>query len=155
MKSEKRMAAGSVAAMIILVITLVVGVAVYIMLPQVVNVYVKGADVAVRQEIIDSIMPVLYAAGVPVLAMLTLSLLMMINIAKGKAFCRQNVLYLRLISLSGLLLAIIFIYPIFTMNSIYPIVIFVVFIVLAVVSMVFADLFATAMRLKEENELTI
>lgn len=155
MKSEKRMAAGSVAAMIILIITLVVGVAVYAMLPQVVNVYVKGADVAVRQEIIDSIMPVLYSAGIPVLAMLTLSLLMMFNIAKGKAFCKQNVLYLRLISLSGLLLALIFIYPIFTMNSIYPIVIFVVFIVLAVVSLVFADLFATAVRLKEENELTI
>lgn len=155
MKSEKRMAAGSVAAMIILIITLVVGIAVYAMLPQVVNVYVKGADVAVRQEIIDSIMPVLYSAGIPVLAMLTLSLLMMFNIAKGKAFCKQNVLYLRLISLSGLLLALIFIYPIFTMNSIYPIVIFVVFIVLAVVSLVFADLFATAVRLKEENELTI
>ncbi len=155
MKSEKRMAAGSIVAIIILIITLVVGIAVYAMLPQVVNVYVKGADVAVRQEIVDSIMPVLYGAGIPVLAMLTLSLLMMLNIAKGKAFCKLNVLYLRLISLSSILLALIFIYPIFTMNSIYPIVIFVVFVVLSVVSLVFADLFATAVRYKEENELTI
>ncbi len=155
MKSEKRMAVGSVFAIIILIITLVVGIAVYVMLPEVVGIYVKGADVAVRQEIIDSIMPVLYVAGIPVLAMLTLSLLMMLNIAKGKAFIKTNVHYLRFISLSSILLAITFIYPIFTMNSIYPIVIFVVFVVLAVISLVFADLFATAVRIKEENELTI
>lgn len=155
MKSEKRMAFGSVVAIVILIITLAVGITVYAMLPQVVNIYVKGADVAVRQEIVDSIMPVLYAAGIPVLAMLTLSLLMMFNIAKGKAFTKVNVNYLRYISLSSILLAVIFIYPIFTMNSIYPIVIFVVFVVLSVVTLVFADLFATAVRIKEENELTI
>ncbi len=155
MKNEKRIAVGSVIAIIILIITIVVGVAVYVMLPKVVDVYVKGADVAVRREIIDSIIPVLYAAGIPVLAMLTLSLFMMFNIAKGKAFTRVNVNYLRLISLSSILLAVIFIYPIFTMNSIYPIVIFVMFVVLSVITLVFADLFATAVRIKEENELTI
>lgn len=155
MKSEKRMAVGSVIAIIILIITLVVGIAVYVMLPEVVSIYVKGADVAVRQEIIDSIIPVLYVAGIPVLAMLALSLLMMLNIAKGKPFIKKNVLFLRLISLSSIILAITFIYPIFTMNSIYPIVIFVVFVVLAVITLVFADLFATAVRIKEENELTI
>ncbi len=155
MKSEKRMAIGSIFAIIILVITLVVGIVVYVMLPDVVNIYVKGADVAVRQEIIDSIIPVLYAAGIPVLSMLTLSLLMMFNIAKGKAFTKINVQYLRFISLSSILLAVIFCYPIFTMNSIYPIVIFVVFVVLSIITLVFADLFATAVRIKEENELTI
>lgn len=155
MKSEKRMAIGSIFAIIILVITLVVGIVVYVMLPDVVNIYVKGADVAVRQEIIDSIIPVLYAAGIPVLSMLTLSLLMMFNIAKGKAFTKINVHYLRFISLSSILLAVIFCYPIFTMNSIYPIVIFVVFVVLSIITLVFADLFATAVRIKEENELTI
>lgn len=155
MKSEKRTAIGSIAAIIILIITLGVGIFVYATLPQVVNIYVKGADVKVRQEIVETIMPVLYAAGIPVLAMLALSLLMMFNVAKGKAFTKVNVIYLRFISLSSILLALIFIYPIFTMNSIYPIVIFVVFVILAVVTMVFADLFATAVRYKEENELTI
>jgi len=154
-KSEKRTAIGSIVAIVILIITLCVGIFVYATLPQVVNIYVKGADVRVRQEIVDRIMPVLYAAGIPVLAMLALSLLMMFNVAKGKAFTKVNVLYLRSISISSILLALIFIYPIFTMNSIYPIVIFVMFVILAVVTLVFADLFATAVRLKEENELTI
>ncbi len=155
MKNEKRMAVGSIVAIVILIVTLAVGVVVYATLPKVVNTYVKGADVAVRQEIIDTIMPVLYAAGIPVLAMLTLSLLMMFNIAKGKAFIKLNVNYLRFISLSSILLAIIFCYPIFTMNSIYPIIIFVMFVILAVITLVVADLFAAAVRIKEENELTI
>ncbi len=155
MKNEKRMAAGSIVAIIILIFTLVVGIAVYAMLPKVVNIYVEGANIAVRQAIIDKIMPVLYTAGIPVLSMLTLSLLMMFNIAKGKAFKKINVLYLRLISLFSIILALVFIYPIFTMDSIYPIVIFVIFVVLSVITLVFADLFATAIRIKEENELTI
>lgn len=155
MKNEKRMAAGSIVAIIILIFTLVVGIAVYAMLPKVVNIYVEGANIAVRQAIIDRIMPVLYAAGIPVLSMLTLSLLMMFNIAKGKAFKKVNVLYLRLISLFSIILALIFIYPMFTMDSIYPIVILVIFVVLSVITLVFADLFATAIRIKEENELTI
>ncbi len=155
MKNEKRMAAGSVVAIVILIFTLIVGIAVYAMLPKVVDIYVQGANIAVRQAIIDRIMPVLYAAGIPVLSMLTLSLLMMFNIAKGKAFKKVNVLYLRLISLFSIILALIFIYPIFTMDSIYPIVIFVIFVVLSIITLVFADLFATAIRIKEENELTI
>ncbi len=155
MKSEKRMAAGSIVAIVILIVTIIVGAAVYIMLPQVVNIYVEGANVGVRQAIIDKIMPVLYAAGIPVLSMLTLCLLMMLNIAKGKAFKKINVIYLRLISLSSILIAMIFVYPMFTMNSIYPIVIFVIFVVLSIITLVFADLFAAAIRIKEENELTI
>lgn len=145
----------SIIAIVLLVITLLVGAAVYIMLPRVVSFYVRFADLAVRQHVIDTITPVLYIVGIPVLATLALALLMMINIAKGKAFVKTNVTYLKLISLCALVTGLIFIYPMFTMDSIYPIVLFVVFIILSICCLVFSELFRTAIRIKEENELTI
>lgn len=154
MKSDNKRAF-SIVAIVLLAVTIIVGTIVYVCLPKVVNLYVNVADLSVRQFVIDTITPVLYIVGIPVLAMLVFALLMMINIAKEKAFYRKNVIYMRLMALCSLVIALVFIYPMFVMNSVYPIVLFVMFLLITVIILVFAEVFRAAIRIKKENELTI
>jgi len=97
----------------------------------------------------------LYCVGIPVLAMLGITLLLTVNISRGKAFITQNALCLSLISLCSLIIGAMFFVAMFFLSSIFPIIIATIFVLLAILTKVFADLFRTAIHYKEENELTI
>jgi len=141
---------------IIIGLLIIVGLCVYIGLPYWVDLYVERAHIeGMKVSSREAIMTLLYCSGIPVLSLLTLSFLMTLNISSGKAFVRINVIYLNIISLLALILAITFVVGYFFTNSVFPIIISVIFILLAILTKVFADLFKTAIEYKLENELTI
>lgn len=134
---------------------LTAGVAVYISLPWIVEAYVNARSVSLKPESYNTILSAMYCAGVPVIAMLVLVLLLSVNICKGQAFIMKNVGYLNIISICSFAAGIVFFVSMFFLNSIFPIIIFVIFLLFAVFVKVFANLFKTAILYKEENELTI
>lgn len=153
MKKEKRPM--SIAALILLVLTTVVGLGVYIMLPGVVKLYIDNSNVELAERTYNFILPLLYVVGVPVLGLLGCAILLMHNVARGRAFVWANVHCLRLISVLSFCIALIFTVPMFVLSSIFPIIIFVIFFIFGVIGIVIADLFKTATLLKEENDMTI
>lgn len=154
-KKKEKLGLARFSSVIIALIT-AAGIAVYVCLPSLVGFYVDHAHIeGMRVSSKEAIMALLYTAGVPVLALLVLSFLMTLNISRGKAFVRVNVVYLNLISLLAVFIAAAFAVGYFFMNSVFPIIIAVMFLLLAVLTKVFADLFKTAIVYKQENELTI
>ncbi len=101
----------------------------------------------------------LYASGIPAITLLVLALIIMVNISRSKPFIMANSRLLNLMGICSALISVEFIVAaFFTAYSgfrLLMISVFVVFLLLAVLAWVFADLFATAVRYKEENELTI
>lgn len=141
---------------IVIGLIIIAGICVYIGLPYIVKLYAQHAhieSVAISSQ--KAIMAILYVSGIPVIALLTISFLMTLNIGRGQAFVKVNVTYLNLISLMAVLLAVIFAVGYFFLNSVFPIIIAIVFLLLAVLTKVFADLFKKAIEYKTENELTI
>ncbi|MBQ9993294.1 MAG: DUF2975 domain-containing protein [Clostridia bacterium] len=131
------------------------GIAVYATLPWIVNFYMSNSYAQIELRYYNTILSMLYCVGLPVLALLMLAFLLTLNITKGRSFVRQNALYLNLISVCSLVAALVFFVFMFFMYSIFPIVLFTIFVLLAILTKVFADLFKTAIKYKEENELTI
>lgn len=145
----------SIVSLVLLSGIIVTGVLVYVNLPTVVDLYIDHSNVEIAQRTYNIMLPVLYCVGVPIIGILAAAWLLMLNVAKGKPFVRANVIFLRVMSLLSLISGLIFILPIFLLTSIYPIILFVVFVLLAIIGLVFADLFRVAIKYREENELTI
>lgn len=154
MKKQKKITLAHLASVLV-GLTIAVGVCVYAMLPWIVEMYVTAADVKLAADSYKTMLSLLYCVGIPVLVLLTLTLFMTVNIGRGRAFVWRNVFYLNMISLCSVAIALMFFAAMFFLNSIFPIIIFVVFILLSILVKVVADLFKTAIRYKEENELTI
>lgn len=155
MKKQNRMKWFSIAASALLGLLIAAGIVVYVNLPVIVRTYIRGASVDMAPNSYRVILTLLYCVGVPVLALLGMALLLTINISRGQAFVKQNTVCLNLISLCALIIGLMFLAAMFSLNSIFPIIIFVVFLLLAILTKVFAGLFKTAIQYKEENELTI
>lgn len=155
MAEKQKTSITSIAAIALIGVTLVVGVFVYATLPAVVELYLKNTNVLMAERTHNIMMPVLYCAGIPILLILVGALLISVNVSRGKPFTMQNVIFLNAMSVCSFCVSAVFTVPVFLLSSFFPIVIFVVFILLAVMALMFADLFKTAIRIKTENELTI
>ena len=101
----------------------------------------------------------LYASGLPAIALLVLALIVLINVTRNKPFVMENARLLRWMGVLAAVIGVEFLCTTFFASHsafrLLTIAVFAVFILLAVLVWVFADLFRTAVEYKEENELTI
>lgn len=155
MISFKRIRTVGIISSVVISVIILAGIVVYATLPWIVRSYVQAADVKLAPNSYEVILSLLYCVGIPVLALLGLALLLTVNISRGQAFVRQNTLYLNLISVCSLIIGVMFAVAMFFLHSVFPVIIAVVFVLLAVLTKVFADLFRVAIHYKEENELTV
>lgn len=135
-------------------ILLAVGVAGYLLLPWWVQGYIRWRDIK-RPEYYRNILLVLYPAGLAVLTILFNAYRLMNNVSKNQAFIPQNVKLFRYMAISSVIVALVFLLSIPLIDSIFIFIIFLAFAMLAIVLVVFAQLFDSAIKYKEENELTI
>ena len=131
------------------------GVCVYATLPWLVDAYIDAATVPLGNNGRYVILVLMYMVGIPVLTLLCSGFKMLLNIAAERSFIRQNVTLFNLISLCSCISGLMFLAATFFLNSVFPVIIFVVFLLLGLFAKIFSTLFSAAMAYKEENELTI
>ena len=132
-----------------------VGVVVYAAIPWLLDAYIKAASVPFPQNTRNTMLTLLYFVGIPVLAMLCCGFRISYNISKERSFIKENVKLMNIISICSASAGVMFFIVMFFLHSIFPVVIFVIFAILALFTRIFAQLFASAIAYKEENELTI
>ena len=107
----------------------------------------------------DVSLGLLYASGIPAIALLVLALVVMINVTRNRPFVMNNARLLRWMGVLAAVISVEFLTTTFFTTyrafGMLTFAVFAVFMLLAVLAWVFADLFAAAVRYKEENELTI
>lgn len=155
MKSIKQTKVLGLFAEILLGVVFLAGVVIYATLPSIVRWYIRNAQVEMAPDSYEVIISLLYCVGIPVLALLALAFTLALNITNGRAFVKQNTVLLNLISLCAIIIGLMFFVAMFFLNSVFPIIIFTVFLLLALLTKLFASLFKTAIQYKEENDLTI
>lgn len=136
------------------------GVGIYAALPWVLDAYIKYSytdkGIAVLlPEIYNAMLTILYFSGIPAIALLVFAFVITMNITRNKPFIMQNARSLNWMGLCAVIISIVFFIGSFFLLSVFPIIICVIFLLLAVLAKVFAELFRTAVLYKEENDLTI
>ena len=134
---------------------MLVGIVVYVALPWLIDFYIENTALEVSPNTQKVMISMLYSIGVPTFITLAMAWLITMNISKGKSFIRKNVSYLRVVSICSLVIAVMVLFFSTFLTSFFPIIITVIFLLLALLSAVFANLFQTAIRYKEENDLTV
>ncbi|MBQ9902842.1 MAG: DUF2975 domain-containing protein [Clostridia bacterium] len=142
------------ACFFISVIMLVVAV-VYVALPWLIDFYVDNSAVEISPNSQKVMISMLYSIGVPVFITLVMAWLLTMNISRGKSFIVKNVTYLRVVSICSVVIAVMVLFFSTFLTSFFPVIITVIFLLLALLSAVFANLFQTAIKYKEENDLTV
>ncbi len=132
-----------------------------IFLPKIIAV-VLTYDISVGYAMIDNahslytyILVLLYVAGVLALCVLNELRLIFKSCVLEDVFIHKNVARLFRLALFTLMITLVFITKIFVVNSIMTLVIVFVFFMASVFSLVLTLLFSQAIRIKEENDLTI
>lgn len=136
------------------------GVGIYAALPWVLNAYIGYAYIdrgaaALPTEIYNAMLAVLYCSGIPAITLLVFAFVITMNITRNRPFIMQNARALNRMGLCAIIISIVFFVGSFFLLSVFPIIICVIFLLLAVLAKVFAELFRTAVLYKEENDLTI
>ena len=142
------------ACFFISIIMLVVAV-VYVALPWLIDFYIENSAVEVSPNSQKVMISMLYSIGVPTFITLAMAWLLTMNISRGKSFIMKNVTYLRVVSICSVVIAVMVLFFSTFLTSFFPVIITVIFLLLALLSAVFANLFQTAIRYKEENDLTV
>ena len=132
-----------------------VGMVVYVTLPWLVDLYIDHTAVEISQSTHRVMISMLYSIGVPVFITLAMAWLLTMNISRGKSFVKNNVTYLRVVSIASLVIAVLVQFFATFLKSFFPFIITIIFLLLALLSAVFANLFQTAIPYKEENDLTV
>ncbi len=127
----------------------------YIALPWLIDIYIETATVEISADTHKIMISMMYSIGAPVLVMLVMAWLLTVNISRGKSFIRKNVTCLRAISICSVIIAVLVQFFGFFLTSFFPLVITIIFLLLALLTAVFASLFKTAIKYKEENDLTV
>ncbi len=144
-----------VLADVMLAVLILCGVVVYAALPWLLKLYFANTTIYLLGRTYIAIMVLMYAAGIPAITLLVLALKLMVNITRGESFVRKNAHLLGQMGICALVISILFFIGTFFIQSIFVMVVGVVFLLLAVLAKVFRELFSTAIDYKEENELTI
>ncbi|MBQ1413348.1 MAG: DUF2975 domain-containing protein [Clostridia bacterium] len=131
------------------------GVVIYVTLPWLVDLYIDHTAVEISQSTHRVMISMLYSIGVPVFITLAMAWLLTMNISRGKSFVKNNVTYLRVVSVASLVIAVLVQFFSTFLKSFFPFIITIIFLLLALLSAVFANLFQTAIQYKEENDLTV
>lgn len=142
------------ACFFISIIMLVVA-AVYVALPWLIDFYIENTAVEITPNSQKVMISMLYSIGVPTFITLVMAWLLTMNISRGKSFIMKNVTYLRVVSICSVIIAVMVLFFSTFLTSFFPVIITVIFLLLALLSAVFANLFQTAIRYKEENDLTV
>ena len=142
------------ACLFISIIMLVVAV-VYVALPWLIDFYIENSTVEVSPNTQKVMISMLYSIGVPTFITLVMAWLLTMNISRGKSFIMKNVTYLRVVSVCSVVIAFMVLFFSTFLTSFFPVIITVIFLLLALLSAVFAILFQTAIKYKEENDLTV
>ena len=142
------------ACFFISIIMLVVAV-VYVALPWLIDLYIENSTVEVSPNSQRVMISMLYSIGVPTFITLVMAWLLTMNISRGKSFIMKNVTYLRVVSICSVVIAIMVLFFSTFLTSFFPVIITVIFLLVALLSAVFANLFQTAIKYKEENDLTV
>ena len=142
------------ACLFISIIMLVVAV-VYVALPWLIDFYIENSAVEVSPNSQKVMISMLYSIGVPTFITLAMAWLLTMNISRGKSFIMKNVTYLRVVSICSVVIAFMVLFFSTFLTSFFPVIITVIFLLLALLSAVFANLFQTAIKYKEENDLTV
>lgn len=142
------------ACFFISVIMLVVAV-VYVALPWLIDLYIENTAVEISPNSQKVMISMLYSIGIPTFITLAMAWLLTMNISKGKSFIAKNVTYLRVISICSVVIAVMVQFFSTFLTSFFPLIITIIFLLLALLTAVFANLFQTAIKYKEENDLTV
>ena len=142
------------ACLFISIIMLVVAV-VYVALPWLIDFYIENSAVEVSPNSQKVMISMLYSIGVPTFITLAMAWLLTMNISRGKSFIMKNVTYLRVVSICSVVIVFMVLFFSTFLTSFFPVIITVIFLLLALLSAVFANLFQTAIKYKEENDLTV
>ncbi len=142
------------ACLFISIIMLVVAV-VYVALPWLIDFYIENSAVEVSPNSQKVMISMLYSIGVPTFITLAMAWLLTMNISRGKSFIMKNVTYLRVVSICSVVISFMVLFFSTFLTSFFPVIITVIFLLLALLSAVFANLFQTAIKYKEENDLTV
>lgn len=136
-------------------IIILIGMVIYVGLPWLIDLYIENTAVEISASTHRVMISMLYSIGVPIFIMLVLSWLLTMNISRGKSFVSKNVTYLRAISVCSVIIAVMVQFFSTFLSSFFPLIITVIFLLLALLTAVFANLFQTAIKYKEENDLTV
>ena len=142
------------ACLFISIIMLVVAV-VYVALPWLIDFYIENSAVEVSPNSQKVMISMLYSIGVPTFITLAMAWLLTMNISRGKSFIMKNVTYLRVVSICSVVIAFMVLFFSTFLTSFFPVIITVIFLLLALLSAVFFFFFQTAIKYKEENDLTV
>ena len=142
------------ACLFISIIMLVVAV-VYVALPWLIDFYIENSAVEVSPNSQKVMISMLYSIGVPTFITLAMAWLLTMNISRGKSFIMKNVTYLRVVSICSVVIAFMVLFFSTFLTSFFPVIITVILLLLALLSAVFANLIQTAIKYKEENDLTV
>lgn len=136
-------------------IIILVGLGVYVTLPWLVDLYIDSTAVEISRSTHRVMISMLYSIGIPIFVTLVMAWLLTMNISRGKSFVKNNVTYLRVVSVASLVIAVMVQFFSTFLKSFFPFIITIIFLLLALLAAVFANLFQTAIRYKEENDLTV
>ena len=136
-------------------IIMLVSAVVYVALPWLIDFYIENTAVEISPNSQKVMISMLYSIGVPTFITLAMAWLLTMNISRGKSFIMKNVTYLRVVSICSVVIAFMVLFFSTFLTSFFPVIITVIFLLLALLSAVFANLFQTAIKYKEENDLTV
>lgn len=131
------------------------GLVIYVTLPWLVDMYIDHTAVEISQSTHRVMISMLYSIGIPVFVTLAMAWLLTMNISRGKSFVKNNVTYMRVVSVASLVIAVLVQVFATFLKSFFPFIITIIFLLLALLAAVFANLFQTAIKYKEENDLTV
>lgn len=133
-------------------IIFVVGIIIYLTLPILLNKYVEIFNPILNYT---AALVILYISGIPALIIIYAFIKMFETLKNDNPFVRENVTYLKIVSVCSLLISIIYIVGMFFIVSIFEIVAIAIFIIAFLGTYVLAELLRRAIEYKEENDLTI
>ena len=136
-------------------IIMLVCIVVYVALPWLIDFYIENTTVELSPNSQKVMISMLYSTGVPTFITLAMAWLLTMNISKGKSFIMKNVTYLRVVSICSVVIAVMVQFFSTFLTSFFPLIITIIFLLLALLTAVFANLFQTAIKYKEENDLTV
>ena len=137
-----------------LIVIFIFGSLVVAFLPLVVKQYILMLRLDLRDLYIPCLV-ILYASGIPALVIIHQFIKLFGALKNNKPFERTNVRYLKIASITSIIIAVEYIPAMFIFRSLFTLIITGIFFIAWLGLYVLSELFKQAIEYKEENELTI
>lgn len=138
---------------VMLEVVFILGIGVILTLPWDLTWYLNNFEV--RQDVYYPMLVILYVSGVLALIVVYKFTRLFKALSDNKPFVFENAKLLKQISICCFLISIIYIAGIFIFQSVFPVIIFMIFTVGWIGMYILSELFKQAVKYKEENDLTI